>query len=405
MTRDPSSGLALGHRRDPATAGPASAIRSRTSWLAAGALWLASPLAVAAPLALLATLAGCVTSKTVTDETATAAETVRVSKVPAYYCAPRDLALAEAHIDFARFESDRGDTLAAGQHLILAKKHTEAVHAVKDKKGCCPDRDGDALCDADDKCPDEPEDFDNDQDTDGCPEYDRDGDGIHDQMDRCPDQAEDKDGYLDEDGCPDEDNDADGVPDAKDKCPNVLEDKDNFADDDGCPDFDNDNDGFNDYPVKADKCPEKPEVFNGLEDDDGCPDELPEAPPPPKEFVNIIVEGDKIIFKKQINFATNSAKIVGALSEQILDECGQALSERSDVRVQVEGHTDERGPDAKNKKLSQARAESVVNALVKRGIARSRLVPVGFGEEKPIDPAHNAPAWDKNRRVEFNFLM
>ncbi len=360
-------------------------------------LWLAALCALA--------LGACATGSEVTSETETLEAQVRSAKVPAYYCAPKDLALAEAHIDYARLESSYGDMVSAKHHLDQAHDHTQKVLAVKDKKGCCPDRDGDGLCDADDKCPDEPEDFDNDQDDDGCPEYDRDGDGIHDQQDRCPDQPEDKDGFLDEDGCPDPDNDQDGILDVKDKCPNVSEDKDGFEDLDGCPDFDNDGDGILDYPRKDDQCPDKPEVFNGKDDEDGCPDELPQAPPPPKEFKNIVVEDNRIVFKKQILFATNSAKIVGTISEEILDEASQALREKSDVTVQVEGHTDERGPDAKNKKLSQARAESVVAALVKRGIARSRLIPMGYGEERPIDPGHNTDAWDKNRRVEFNFVV
>jgi len=159
-----------------------------------------------------------------------------------------------------------------------------------------------------------------------------------------------------------------------------------------------------DYPVKADQCPLKPEVYNGLDDLDGCPDK--QAPPPkPKEYKNIVVEKERIVFKKQIRFKTGSAKIIGQISFDILDEAADALKSRNDVKVQVEGHTDERGKDSYNKKLSQARAESVVNALVSRGIARSRLLPIGFGEEKPLDPAHNKAAWAKNRRVEFNFIM
>ena len=201
------------------------------------------------------------------------------------------------------------------------------------------------------------------------------------------------------------DADGDGILDNVDKCPDQAEDKDGFEDQDGCPDIDNDGDGIIDYPRHDDKCPDKPETFNGIDDDDGCPDEMPVEVVKPKEFKNIVVEADRIVFKKQILFATNSAKIVGALSEEILDEAAEALKDRPDVRVQVEGHTDERGPDKKNKKLSQARAESVVAALVSRSIARSRLVPMGFGEEKPIDKGHNAEAWDKNRRVEFNFLQ
>ncbi len=351
---------------------------------------------------------GCVTGVEVDDQSKKLSSQITTARVPGYYCAPVDLAKAEANIAFAKDESERGDMLNARAHLAAAKKHTERVWAVKDQKGCCPDKDGDKLCDAEDKCPDDPEDMDNDQDDDGCPEYDRDGDGIHDQLDRCPDQPEDKDGFLDEDGCPEEDNDGDGILDKADKCVNHAEDKDNFDDKDGCPDFDNDGDGIADAPQKLDQCPDQPEVFNGLDDTDGCPDKLPDLPPPappPPEFKNIVVEQDRIVFKKQILFATNSAKIVGALSEEILDECSQALKTRKEVKVQVEGHTDERGPDKKNKKLSQARAESVVKALVTRGIARSRLIPIGFGEEKPIDPGHNEAAWDQNRRVEFNFLM
>ncbi len=349
---------------------------------------------------------GCISGAKVDEETARMTEIVRAAKVQAYYCAPEALALAEAHIDFARLESERGDTISAWEHIQIARENAAKVFAVKDKKGCCPDSDGDSLCDAIDKCPEEAEDFDSDEDDDGCPEYDRDRDGLHDSKDKCPDQAEDKDGYLDEDGCPEVDNDRDGVPDVRDQCPNVLEDKDGFDDADGCPDFDNDGDGILDYPVVADKCPGKPEVYNGLDDADGCPDEIKvEAPPPPKEYQNIVVEADRIVFKKQINFETNSAKIIGAISFQILDECADALKTRQDVRVQVEGHTDERGPDAKNKVLSQKRAESVVKSLVDRGIAASRLIPVGFGEERPLDPGHTKDAWAKNRRVEFNFLQ
>src|SRR2546429_2243503 len=64
---------------------------------------------------------------------------------------------------------------------------------------------------------------------------DRDHDGIPDAQDLCPDEPEDKDGFEDEDGCPDPDNDQDGIPDAQDKCPNEPEDRDGFQDDDGCP--------------------------------------------------------------------------------------------------------------------------------------------------------------------------
>ena len=54
--------------------------------------------------------------------------------------------------------------------------------------------------------------------------------------------------------------------------------------------------------------------------------------------------------------------------------------------------------------LTQDRARSVVEALVQRGVGRPRLVSQGYGEYCPIDPSHNADAWEKNRRVEFKVV-
>ena len=65
------------------------------------------------------------------------------------------------------------------------------------------DTDKDGLVDERDKCPTEPEDFDDFEDTDGCPDPDNDGDGILDVDDVCPEDAENKNGVEDEDGCPD----------------------------------------------------------------------------------------------------------------------------------------------------------------------------------------------------------
>lgn len=65
---------------------------------------------------------------------------------------------------------------------------------------------------------------------------DRDGDGITDDRDRCPDDPEDRDGFEDSDGCPDPDNDRDGIPDYRDRCPNKPETFNRWLDDDGCPD-------------------------------------------------------------------------------------------------------------------------------------------------------------------------
>lgn len=68
------------------------------------------------------------------------------------------------------------------------------------------------------------------------PPPDRDGDGVPDASDKCPDRAEDSDGFEDDDGCPDIDNDGDRVLDIADKCEGQLETLNGYADDDGCPD-------------------------------------------------------------------------------------------------------------------------------------------------------------------------
>src|SRR5204863_104812 len=67
---------------------------------------------------------------------------------------------------------------------------------------------------------------------------DRDGDGIHDDTDQCPDEPEDADDFEDENGCPDPDNDQDTVLDVDEECDNVPEDRDGLGDEDGCPEED-----------------------------------------------------------------------------------------------------------------------------------------------------------------------
>jgi OmpA-OmpF porin, OOP family len=270
----------------------------------------------------------------------------------------------------------------------------EDFDGFKDEDGCPdPDNDNDGILDVDDRCPNTPEDRDGDEDEDGCPEGhegDRDGDGILDSRDKCPDDPEDRDGFEDQDGCPDPDNDKDGILDKDDSCPNDPEDKDGFEDEDGCPDPDNDKDQI---PDKRDKCPMKPETYNGFEDTDGCPDKG-----------RVIVEGSNIVILDKIMFETNSAKILPE-SEPILDAVAATLKGHPEFHaVEVAGHADERNSDQYNQRLTNDRAKSVVDALVRRGVARGRLVSQGYGEYCPIDQGHNAAAWDKNRRVEFKVV-
>ena len=226
---------------------------------------------------------------------------------------------------------------------------------------------------------------------------DSDGDGIPDSKDKCPNEPEDKDLFDDSDGCPDPDNDGDGIPDEKDKCPLEAEDKDNFQDDDGCPDLDNDGDGI---PDAADKCPDQPETKNGFEDEDGCPDEVPEKL---KQFTGAI---------QGINFKTGAADLAG--STAVLDKAIAVLTEFKDIKLEIQGHTDDVPLKSKaftdNLALSQARAETVKAYFVKKGIDEARLTAKGYGDTVPLtDPkdlkagALNA-ARAKNRRVEFKLV-
>jgi outer membrane protein OmpA-like peptidoglycan-associated protein len=264
----------------------------------------------------------------------------------------------------------------------------------EDSDGCPDlDNDGDGILDVNDACPLVKEDYDGDRDDDGCPEGregDRDGDGIPDDMDQCPDVPEDFDGFQDEDGCPDPDNDGDGIPDEKDLCPNDPEDFDGFQDEDGCPDVDNDGDRILDVD---DACPNDPETYNGNEDEDGCPD---------KGLV--ILEDTQITILEKIYFETDSA-IIKPRSFPLLDAVAATLNASPQITlVEIQGHADERGSDKYNVKLTRARAASVMNALIKRGVLKDRLRSAGYGERCPVDPKHNAKAWEKNRRVEFKII-
>ncbi len=255
------------------------------------------------------------------------------------------------------------------------------------------DPDGDGLVGDADKCPDQAEDKDTFQDDDGCPDLDNDGDEIPDATDKCAMEAEDKDSFQDDDGCPDLDNDGDGVNDAADKCPLEAEDKDSFQDDDGCPDLDNDGDGVNDT---EDRCGDQPETKNGYQDTDGCPDEIPAKV---KKFTGAI---------KGINFKPGSADIL-ATSNTVLDQAVAVLKEFGDVKVEIQGHTDDQPPRkggkfADNIALSQARAESVKAYFLSKGVEEARVSAKGFGDTVPVDPKKTAAARAKNRRVEFKLI-
>ncbi len=272
----------------------------------------------------------------------------------------------------------------------------------EDSDGCPElDNDLDQINDVDDACPNIPENRNGVEDEDGCPEdlpKDRDGDGIVDHLDSCPDDPEDMDDFEDEDGCPDPDNDIDYILDIDDLCPNSSEDMDGFEDLDGCPELDNDLDRIVDAD---DQCPridgqtieETAETYNTVDDEDGCPDRGPVRK----------VEGGIVILKK-IHFEYDSDQIKQQ-SFGILHAVAMTIKTNPDMGViEVQGHTDERGSAEYNRVLSQRRAEAVLVFLQGDGVAASRLRAMGYGEDMPKSRRHSPAAWAENRRVEFVIL-
>ena len=197
----------------------------------------------------------------------------------------------------------------------------------------------------------------------------------------------------------DNDPDKDGIVGEADKCPNEAEDKDGFQDEDGCPDPDNDGDGVLDA---ADKCPTEPETKNGFQDEDGCPDEIPAKL---KQFTGVI---------QGINFKLNDAALQPT-SNATLDKAVAVLKEFGDLKLEIQGHTDDQalkagGKFADNQALSQARADSVKAYFVSKGIDEARLASKGYGDTVPVENPKDLTAGKlnaaraKNRRVEFKLV-
>ena len=93
-----------------------------------------------------------------------------------------------------------------------------------------------------------------------------------------------------------------------------------------------------------------------------------------------------------------------------LDRLVVILTEHAAIKVEISSHTDSKGTDTYNQRLSQRRAQSVIDYLIKKGITKSRLVASGYGEAKPVAPNKlpngddNPDGRQQNRRTEFKVL-
>lgn len=103
---------------------------------------------------------------------------------------------------------------------------------------------------------------------------------------------------------------------------------------------------------------------------------------------------------KTIEFDTGTA-VLKAESAPLIDAIGAALAPCAGTMIEVAGHTDTRGDDAANMRLSEQRANTVVQALAAKNVPVSRMVAKGYGETKPAQAGESAAANQANRRIEF----
>jgi OOP family OmpA-OmpF porin len=184
------------------------------------------------------------------------------------------------------------------------------------------------------------------------------------------------------------DSDGDGVPDNRDACPGTP--RGAPVDEKGCP-KDSDGDGVYDY---MDLCPDTPQ--GTPVDKNGCP--LPRA----SKSAEVTAAGTWIY--RDVQFEVNKAELRPS-AYRVLDEIVELMEDQPNLRIEVQGHTDSTGARSYNQKLSERRAQSVVNYLKKEGIAANRMSAKGYGMDQPMDTNSTAEGRARNRRVEIKPLQ
>jgi outer membrane protein OmpA-like peptidoglycan-associated protein len=249
-----------------------------------------------------------------------------------------------------------------------------------------PDADRDRIPDAIDACPDEAGSPNADPDLNGCPP-DADDDGVPDAVDACPLKAGVEQKDPTQNGCP-PDSDRDGVIDAVDACPDVMGAKSSDPDLNGCP-LDADGDGI-------------------VNDDDACPRQAGPASIDPKRngCPLAVLKGTRIQILDQVRFDPGQARIAKSpVNDDVLGAIAKVLGAHPEIlRLEVQGHTDNRGNPKANKKLSLARAEAVVKWLAGHGVDAKRLTAIGYGDERPVESNVTEAGRQANRRVELHVI-
>ncbi len=128
----------------------------------------------------------------------------------------------------------------------------------------------------------------------------------------------------------------------------------------------------------------------------------PPPPEPPKPPPRVELRDNKIDFKEKIQFEVNKATIKEE-SFSLLHDIAEVIKQNPQVKkISIEGHASSDGDAKFNKKLSDDRAKSVMDYIVKKeAVDAARLTARGWGSEKPIAPNDTEEGREKNRRVEF----
>ncbi|WNJ18922.1 PorP/SprF family type IX secretion system membrane protein [Pontibacter sp. G13] len=268
----------------------------------------------------------------------------------------------------------------------------------------CPDQDGDGISDYEDLCPT----IAGTRLSQGCPEgaVDSDKDGVMDRLDECPTVA----GVVSLAGCPDAD--MDGVSDFEDQCPNTPGPKEHRgcpigqqrnmdADGDGvlnhidecpyvpgikalfgCPD--SDKDGISDL---VDNCP----LRYGPESNGGCPTQA-------NMGIRSKMDGEPVF--GVVEFDTDQA-IIKPKYFQMLDELAEYLVSNPEHSIQIAGHTDNEGTPMYNMVLGQNRAVAIIQYLTAKGVSKSRMATISYGENLPKANNGSSNGRARNRRSEL----
>lgn len=166
--------------------------------------------------------------------------------------------------------------------------------------------------------------------------------------------------------------------------------------------MDSDGDGVTD---DLDQCPDT--AAGTAVDATGCPLPTPkpacQAPEPGQPItLEGCTAGDKIVLRG-VNFEFDRAQLT-LNAEAILDDVADALNDASNVRIEVGGHTDAKGSDEYNQRLSERRAKSVVSYLAEKGVQADRMESRGYGKAEPVSDNESDEGRELNRRVELKFI-